>query len=335
MKTHTTFAGVAVATLLLAMTPAGAVTLNIGGSGGIVSLGSGDSGSSGAEASVGVDADVDIELNVLDGGGDGDAALELFGSQKPLLRTGGDSLVTVDTEDNSEALVTLFGGSGGELLEDQAVEVDLFEADREDEVVIRLFGTGESDSKAAADLGGRDAGAFGPDAGTMELFGAGSDDFGGPDDGSGVDDTQTGSVAASPEGAADDGIAPAPAPQRLASARAGTRIAATGGGSARGGGCFSPNQAQIAHLLGRSDYEPADVAGWQQAERVSLVPINLCADAKARLDAALAADPDIEYLRSAVAEDPTLSSQLDPSYAPDDVLAVDQSGEEVTVYVTE
>ena len=74
-------------------------------------------------------------------------------------------------------------------------------------------------------------------------------------------------------------------------------------------------------------------ASWRSAADVSIVPINLCPDARARLAAVLDADANIGYMQAAVAADARLSASLDPSYDPEDVLAVDQAGQKLTVYV--
>ncbi|HEY0854586.1 MAG TPA: hypothetical protein VGD86_07140, partial [Devosia sp.] len=98
-------------------------------------------------------------------------------------------------------------------------------------------------------------------------------------------------------------------------------------------GCFSPDQGQIAHLLGRNTYSAEVTAKFEEADTFKLVPINLCADAEARIDAALATDANISALHSAIAADAEISAALRPGYTPDDVLAADQSGEDLTVYV--
>ena len=104
MKTQTLLSGVAALALLLGTVPAGGVSLNIGGEGGLVSTG--DSGSSGSGVSVGVgsddsglevDANVNTRLRLLEGDSDGDGVVDIFGD-KPVLATGGDGLVTVDTD---------------------------------------------------------------------------------------------------------------------------------------------------------------------------------------------------------------------------------------------
>jgi hypothetical protein len=111
-----------------------------------------------------------------------------------------------------------------------------------------------------------------------------------------------------------------------------TRIAATAGAQAATA-CFSPDEQQIANLRARTTYDGAMIASWKSASRISIVPISLCPEAKADLAAAIDADANIGYLQAAVAADVRLSSSLDPSYGPDDVLAVDKAGDELKIYV--
>jgi hypothetical protein len=108
------------------------------------------------------------------------------------------------------------------------------------------------------------------------------------------------------------------------------RVATATTGSTR---CFSPDQGQIAHLLARNDNGMKIAATIDQAEDVKIVPINLCEDARAKLDAALAGDADLGVLQSAIAADAEVSAALEPNYQPEDVMAADQSGEDLTVYV--
>ena len=56
-------------------------------------------------------------------------------------------------------------------------------------------------------------------------------------------------------------------------------------------------------------------------------------EARARLQAAIDADANVDYMQQAVAADARLNSSLDPSCDPEDVLAVDKSGDDLTVYV--
>jgi hypothetical protein len=351
MKTQILLSGVAALALLLGGVPASAVSLNIGGEGGLVSTGDGGSGST--ETSVGVDSDddgVEVDANVntelLDGDSDGDGTVDIFGD-KPLLETGGDSLVTVDTDDDEDALVTLFGSPDGTVEGDVGVEADVLEADRDEEVFLRLFGSGAAEGTASADIGGTESS---DDAAVeVRLFGEGA---GGSDSGtggegsrseapsasgtagesSGTDATTTASTGGS-AGSDDNAVMPpelAAAPGGPAAA-AQARVAARGDAET-GRACFSPTQAQIEHLLGRSSYGPEDAENWQQAALIEVVLVNICPAAAAQLEAAIAADADIGYMQAAVARNELIVTQLDP-HSPKEVLAVEQTNEELTVYV--
>jgi hypothetical protein len=123
-------------------------------------------------------------------------------------------------------------------------------------------------------------------------------------------------------------------PTRPGTGSAATRVAAAGGaGAAASANCFSPNEEQIAYLLARGEYNATVTAQWDAADEVSLVPINLCPDARAQLDAALDANANIDAMQAAVAANAEITAELSPSYSTDNVLAVDQSGDELTVYV--
>jgi hypothetical protein len=63
------------------------------------------------------------------------------------------------------------------------------------------------------------------------------------------------------------------------------------------------------------------------------VPVKLCPEARARLEAALAANANIGVMQAAVATTPIITAELAPEYQADDVLAVDQSDQQLTVYV--
>lgn len=287
MKTNSLLSGVAVLAILLAANPAGAVSLNVGGDGGAVSVDA-DSGDSGG---VGVDVGGD-------GGGVGTVG------DKPLLGTGGDDLVTLDTDDDDDAVVTLFGGAN-----DDVVEAEVLEPGTDEDVYLRLFGAGGGDSTATADLGDGDGGT----SAEVTLFGGGDgtggDGSGGGTGGSGgTDGTTTGSIGG---GATTQ-----------AGAAARSQVGA-------GANCFKPDQGQINHLLSRNDYRPGDAEAWQQAASVNVVPVELCPEAEAQLQAAIAADDTMRLLQSAVASDARLSAEVNPR----DVLAVDQSGQNLTVYV--
>lgn len=375
--------GVGLAALALATGPGAAISLNIGGDGGLVSV----SPSSPPPSSGGISVDVggddgdllDRRLIDLNGGSKTDALVDVD------LGTNGGGLVDLDTNGNTDgviidlfgakgavadidvglgeeegllgdkALLSLDGGDGAAIIldlfgpagtGDAVAELDLklgerslleVNGDGDASVSIDLFGAGDADASsalAAVELGAGDDALVGDPAVLVDLFGSGT--------GEDVDDTATGSTGSPGAGGSNGtdgtdgtGVSPTapgtgivqPAPLRPGST---VRVATAPTGSVD---CFSPDQGQIAYLLARKAYSAEVTAQWDGAEQVRLVPINLCEDARARLDAALAADANIGILHSAVAADAKLSAALDPNYQPDDVLAVDQSGEDLTVYV--
>ena len=325
MKKYIVFPGLALSVLLLGSVSSQAISLNIGGDGGLVGLStSSDTSSSGGidvEVNLGGGSglDVDAEVNA-DFGGDGNL-VTLFG--KPLVSTGGDNLVTVDTTDDAEALVTLFGTAGS-----TGIEVDLAEGN-DDEATARLFGGAGGGVEAGADLlydsgGLPGTGLIGEIDPVITLFG-GDDGDGGP----GTDGTQTGSIGGG-GGSGGDGITGGKTPGVVPGTR--TRVAATAGAPVRTS-CFTPDDGQIAHLLGRVTYDGSVTAAWRNATDVSVVPVNLCPDARGRLEAALDADANIGILQAAVASDARISASLRPAYEPDDVLSVDKAGNRLVVYV--
>lgn len=357
MRKTIALSGVALTVVLLTIGPVNAVSLEVGGDGGLISLGGSDGSSAGvsvdADIGGGSDASLDVDANL--GGGDGDGTIDLFGGKKKLVTTGGDNLLTVDTSDDADALVTLFG------TDDESVDVDLGGGSG-DGVSVSLFGSsGDGDDAVKADLLGADETAYVNLFGTGGTGGGGSEDvvssgplgertfaiFGPSEDRAsdgGVDNTQTGSVASGSAGTGagagaggngqigDDGIvAPTPMPARIVP-RPATRVA-TNANVRAGSACFSPDAQQIAHLRSRVTYSGELAASWKSAASINIVPINLCPEAKQRLAAAIDADANIDYLQSAVAADARLNASLDPSYDPEDVLAVDQAGEDLTVYV--
>lgn len=358
MRKQIVLTGAALTVLLLATVSANAISLTIG-SGGLVSVdGSADSSSSvgvgvgvdvdlggSSGSSIDVDANLDADLDV-----NGDANLDLFGGKK-LVTTGGDNLITVDTSDDSDALITLFGSSGPG---DTGVEVDL--GGGGDGVSASLFGGADTGAEVTVDpFGGAEETAFislfgtGGDSGgnaplsatTLDLFGPSAS---GPTGGNGVDNTQTGSVAGTGAGASTDGAGAGDggtgdggvfgngAQNLMLTPSARTRVAANAGAQARAS-CFSPDEQQIDNLRGRATYDGAVIASWKTASNISIVPIKLCPDARARLSAEIDADANIQYMQAAVAADARLNSALDPPYDPEDVLAVDQAGDELTIYV--
>lgn len=330
MRKKIAITGAALMVLLLATASANAISFTIGGSGLVSVDGSADSSSS---SGVGVD-------------------LDLFGGKK-LVTTGGDNLVTVDTSEDSDALITLFGGSGSG---STGVDVNLG-GGADDGVSVSLFGGADAGGgEVTVDpFGGAEETAFislfgtGDDAGGNAPLGATTPDIFGPSGSgqtgsSGIDNTQTGSVAGNGAGAGtggagagaagtgEGGVFGSGAQDLTLAPSARTRVSATAGVQVQTA-CFSPDEQQIANLRARATYDGSMVASWKSASNISIVPIKLCPEARARLAAAIDADANIGYLQAAVAADARLSSSLDPSYDPEDVLAVDKAGDELTIYV--
>ncbi len=334
MRIRTAYlSGAAIAVLALAAGPASAQLLNLGGDGPLVSIGSGGGGSGG-----GVDAGVDVNLGFSDGsGGDGldldllgrggvDATVsaDLFGSAGD----GADVVVDLDSGDDgggldADVIVDLFGSGAGTL-----ADADIGLGDDADvDAAVRLGNVGED---VAKDLFGEgvgglgDIGGIGGDGPLIELFG-------------GSGGTTTGSIDASPDGGASGGggiggdgsSAAGSASDRLdrrlvANARADADVRTD---------CFSPDDAQIDHLLARNSYDAAVAASWSSAARVSIVPVEICPDARARLAAAVDADANIGFMQSRVASVAAIRAAISPQYGFDDVLAVDKRGDQLTVYV--
>lgn len=348
MRKSIVLSGVALSALMLGMAPVGAISLNIGGGGGLVTIdggssdsGGGSSGGDGGSSGGGllgggplvdlsgddnVDAAVDVDLGIGSNGGSGGGVLGNNGIVD--LDTGGDDGVIVDLFGRNGAIADVELGITGD--GDGLVDLD---TDGQNGIIVDLFGEGSAVADVELPLG-----SDGPLGGTSAVI-----DLFGPD----VDGTATGGippVAGNPGGGAGTGSDGDGGAGDLTTGSGGSaispglqhrapkaRVASTA--AAGKSGCFSPDQQQIAHLLARHSYTADVTARFEAAEKVRLVPINLCADAKARLDAALAGDANIGALHQAIATDAQISAALEPRYQPDDVLAADQSGEDLTVYV--
>lgn len=292
-----------------------------------------------------IDGDGIGDLIDLDGDGIGDQAVDvdLFGvgeNGETQLRVGADG-------SNDELIVNLFGASGqgqtatanilpggtGDLLSDEQDEATV-NLGGDTDAVVDLFGNGSSEDTASIDIGGGGAGGGDADV-TLDLFGPGAGDGtggGGTGGAPGVDPTETGSTGGGGDGTGTDGETIFDPGTTGTGAGAATRVASTSNVRLNRA-CFAPDEGQIAHLLSRNSYDAGDAASWQSATSVSLVPIDLCPDARARLEAALAADGNIDFMQEAVAMNVEITTTIAPEYSADDVLAVDQSGEQLTVYV--
>jgi hypothetical protein len=352
MRNTPYLSGVALAVLVLASAPSSAQLLNLGGSGG-GSSGGGDllnlGGSGDADANVSInlgqidldgDGVLDGSLIDIDGDGHGDL-LDLdgdgVGDQEVHVRLfgvgeNGETQLAIGRDGHDEVIVNLFGAKGqggtatanilpggqGNLVSNDQAEATVSLGDSD--VIVDLFGRGS---------GGGSVGGSGEAAVVVDLFGAGNDG----DDGAGGrvsggdDPTQTGSIRGGDTGA-DGGYG------SESNAAASGRAAAAGTARIRANAsCFSPTDEQIAHLLSRNSYSSGVASSWQRASKVSLVSIELCPEARARLAAALEASASIDVMQRAVATSPLITAELAPRYQADDVLAVDQSGEQLTVYV--
>lgn len=314
MKSNLTLSGIALAVLALAIAPASAQTINLLGgsdSGGVsVDLGGSGSGGTGVDASVGSGSLL---------GGTGGNALNLGG-------TGDNTQVAVGTgDDQDDVLLTLFGSPGagdadGSDFARANILPDGLGGGGADDATVTLFGSGSDGATTTADLfGGGGTGGVGNTDVSLDLFGP--DAGGGGAGGGGTDPTETGSIGNNSAGS-NAGALPA------------TRVASTVGTNVRAGGnCFAPDETQIAHLIARGSYDASVTASWQAASNVSVVPVNLCPDARSRLAAAIDADANIGRMQAAVATNSAISSEIAPEYQADDVLAVDRSGNSLTVYV--
>jgi hypothetical protein len=97
--------------------------------------------------------------------------------------------------------------------------------------------------------------------------------------------------------------------------------------------CISPDQTQIANLTGRQ-YNSGTVSGWSHASNVQIVPVRICQDARARLSQAVAANGNVGFMQRAAASDPLITASLARTrYNIGDVLAVEQAGGVLKVYV--
>ena len=171
---------VAFTALMLAITPAGAISLNIGGDGGLVSVDSGNSGS----------------------GGDTGAS----SSDDDLLNLGGKKLLDLSGDDDADAAVEIdlgvqgSGSDGGVLGDDGIVDLD---TGGDDGVIIDLFGPEKALADVELGLGGDDGVG---DDGLLDLDTGGDSgvvlDLFGP--GSAVADVELGLDGGS--GLADDGL---------------------------------------------------------------------------------------------------------------------------------
>ena len=78
----------------------------------------------------------------------------------------------------------------------------------------------------------------------------------------------------------------------------------------------------------------ATAARWSSANNVDLVPVRLCPEAHAQVEAAVEADADIQWLQAAVERDPRIAAELrGAGLDGDNVLALDNKAGNLAVYV--
>lgn len=313
---------VAFLAVLLTTVSASAIDLNLGGNGSLLNLGNGGDGGS--------------TVNVTVGNESGGGLLDLGGN--------GSSVVDVDTRDgvvgtvnlgngkDSDVVIDLFGtgkSGSGQIVDVRTAkgkgvkgDVDLGISDGDADVVARLFGSGSKGDVEVDLLGG---GSKDGATAVIDLFG--------PNDGSGSTGNtgrpggNGGNKVAGGNGGDGDGDITGSVPGRTGN---GVRLADR---TEARGKCFAPDAQQVENLKARVDFSPADAAQWRHASSVQLTGLTLCPEAKAQLRAALAGDSDFVRLHAAVAADTRISGALSPGHRPEDVLAVSQSGGQLTVYV--
>ncbi|QEE21432.1 hypothetical protein FNA67_15100 [Youhaiella tibetensis] len=101
-----------------------------------------------------------------------------------------------------------------------------------------------------------------------------------------------------------------------------------------GNGCSAASGNQVLQLVAASKYSNRMINGWSRATNVQVVPIRVCSAAKANLAAAAASNRTFGLMQQAVLTDPLISTSLmRAKSSAGRVLAVNQAGKTVTVYV--
>lgn len=281
---------VGVAALLAATTPSYA-QISLGGTNAGVSV---DVDLGGATETSAPDANVDVNIGGSSGGTNVDATVDLFGGANG--GSGADADVDVQlggTNGGVNATVDLFGGDGGA----GGIGGNVLPGDvGVDATLTLLFGSG-----AAGGNGGNGGGPAG-NAGGVAGAGAGAGGAGGNGGDGGVTVRGGGNMTTS-SGA--------------------VRVASAGRANAQ---CFTPNAQQIDFLLTRTA-RSIDAAA-AKASKISVVPVVLCPDARARIAQAA----QLRKLQSTVSSNATLSAQLsNAGYSAGNVIAVENKGSSSTV----
>lgn len=99
-------------------------------------------------------------------------------------------------------------------------------------------------------------------------------------------------------------------------------------------GCVSAAGRSVLSFAARQDYSSREIARWNSASDVRLVPVAICSSAHATVARAVSRSPNIVRLQGAAMADPLISASLGNSrFDARDVLAVQKRGRVLEVYV--
>ena len=348
MKTGLKISTIATLAAMLSAAPAFALSINVGGQGGLLSV---DPNSSGINATV--DAG-----NLLGGsggnnggglvsvGGDGSGSLVSLGG------SGGGSLASVGgTGDGTGSLVNVGSGSGGTVNVDLGgsnglglgtgpitSSVNLGGGTPEATVLANLFGDPNGGPTAAVNLntGGSDGlltgipvvGDIGDTSLIIDLFGPGGNGTGG----TGGTGGNGGGGYGGNGGNGGNGGTGGPGGNGGAGgigSGANVRVASTDLRASAGGQCFTPTEAQVDHLATRHDYDANYFAQWGRVTQVKIVDLSICGDAAPRLQA----KANISRLQKVFSGRDALRAIIAKQGAkPNSVIGADRNGGMLTIY---
>lgn len=394
MKNTIRLSTIALLAAALAVTPASALTINLGGNEPLVQLGGSDD--SGAAVSVETDdllggsgggilggsdgggsndtnATVDLDLGNTTGAGTG-TLLDLGGSSGGQLLDFGDGyLLDLSGNDETDAVVDLdltsTGGIGetGNLLDlggsgrvlsltgtsgDEDVLLDLGNTDVVGDVNLE----NDDDPTARVDLIGNDGVARsgllrgtdglvtlgGDNAATISLSDSGDDGTGGDGTGTGSDggDGTGNGGDGDGDGAGNAGAASAgsnTAGTMAASSRTATNTTARTNLRANAGAtaCLDVGANQIGQLVDRHTYDEQTFKAWADARSMKIVEVDICDRAVAQVETALDGSANIARLQAFLASQAKVRAGLQSTgYTTNDVIAADDGGDTLIVYVT-
>lgn len=320
MKTGLKISTIATLAAMFAAAPAYALSVNVGGEGGLLNV---DTSSSGVNATV--------DAGNLLGGGSGGGFVSLGGPGD-----GTGSLVNVGPGSNGTVNVDLGGTDGLGLGQGPITgSVNLGGSTPDATVLANLFGDPNGGPTAAVDVntGGADGlltgipvvGDIGDTSVILDLFGPGGNGAGGSgtggNGGNGGGGTGGNGGAGGNGGNGGAGGVGVGANVRIATAdlRAG----------ANAGGCFNPTDAQVERLASRHDYDQDYFAQWGAVTQVKVVDLSICGDAAPRLRAMA----NISKLQTVFSGSEALKAILARQGAkPNGVIGADRSGKMLTIY---